>query len=153
MNNDSSRDNVIPLREDTLTNNSTDTSNDSASPTMGAALRNIGMSMTGDSSINDVTPTRMDISNGEASPMKNDNGTAMMKDTSGNYGITDTNISRNFISLKSDDTLRYNGRPISNDTSRMSPTHKNKTVNHSNTFTLCVGNVQSPGNKITTIAD
>ncbi len=151
MNDDTSRDNVIPLREDTSRNNCTDTSNDNATPTMGAILRNIGMSMRGHSSINDVTPTRMDISNGDASPMRNYNGTSMMEYTSGNYGTTDTNISRNFISLMIDDTLRNNGRHMRDDTSRISPTHKNKTVNHSNTFTLCVGNVQSAGNKIYTI--
>ncbi len=127
--------------------------NDSVSQTMGARLRNIGMSMRGDFSRNDVTPKRMDISNSDASPMRNDNGTSMMKDTSGNYRTTDTNISRNFSSLMSDDTLRNNGRRMRDDTSKISPTHQNKTVNHSNTFKRCVGKVQSAGNKITTIAN
>ncbi len=39
------------------------------------------------------------------------------------------------------------------DTSRISPSHKNITVNHSNIFNLYVANVQSAGNKITTVAD
>ncbi len=77
----------------------------------------------------------------------------MTEDTSGNYDTTDTNISRNFTPLMSDDTLRNNGRCMRDDTLQISPTHQNKIVNHSNTFKLCVGNVQSAGNKITTIAD
>ncbi len=82
--------------------------------------------------------------------MRNDNGTPMAEDTS---GTTDTNISRNFTSILSDDTVRNNGSHMRYDTSKISHTHQNKIVNHSNTFKLCVGNVQSAGNKITTIAD
>ncbi len=49
MNNDTSRNNGIALREDNSGNNGTDTPNNSVSPTMGARLRHIGMSMRGDS--------------------------------------------------------------------------------------------------------
>ncbi len=116
MNDDTSRNNVIALREDTLGNNGTDTPNNSVSPTMGARLRHIGMSMRGDSSINDVIPKRTDISNGDASPMRNDNGTPMTEDTSGNYATTDNNMSRNLTSIMSDYTLRNNGRCMRDDT-------------------------------------
>ncbi len=45
MSDDTSRINDTPLKEDTLRNNGTDTSIDSVSLPMGAALRNIGMSV------------------------------------------------------------------------------------------------------------
>lgn len=108
--------------------------------------------MRNDYSRNDVISTRMDISGGDALLMINNNGIST-RALQRNYGTIDTNISRNFVSLTSDDTLRNNGTPMRDDTSRISPSHKNITVNHSNIFNLYVANVQSAGNKITTVAD